>query len=255
MRSDPKGPASMSLELLRHRIAAARNAGARAAVYLHLAGFDGACQLGKHLQEAVRIGPDGQPMPFPWQGPDVVGPVRFMSLGAQAWRQHLLQQAEWLMDLLDPDALVVDETFAYVGYDHHPERKGPTSLAGIAWMKDLRALVHSYGDDKAVLASDCGLGSLVMWADGEAGDHAYEQLLGHPLYRKAPPRFLAALNDKPWIPCAWQAWQFWDAQVELANTWGAAVGVSDGWLESTGLARLSHEQEGRMLADIARLAK
>ena len=33
----------------------------------------------------------------------------------------------------------------------------------------MRKLVHSYGDDKAVLTSDCGGSNMVMWADGGAG--------------------------------------------------------------------------------------
>jgi hypothetical protein len=197
----------------------------------------------------------GRPVAFSWDGPDVLGPARFMSLRAPAWRRHLLQQAQWIMELLDPDALVVDETITYAGYDHHPDRRGPTAVAGIQWMKDLRALVRSFGPEKAVLSSDCGLGSMVLWADGEAGDHAYGNLLGHPLYRQEPMRFLAALGDKPWLPCAWQAWKCWDAQIELARACGAAVGVSDGWLEFTGLARMPMDQRQKMLADIQQIPK
>jgi hypothetical protein len=225
-------------------------AGARAGIYIHLVGFDGASPLDAELADAALVDASGRPGAFGWNGPDVLGPVRFMSIGAPAWRRHLLQQAQWIMELLDPDAIVVDETFAYIGYDHHPDRRGPTSAAGIQWMKDLRALVRSFGPEKAVLSSDCGLGSMVMWADGEGGDHAYENLVGHPLYRKEPARFLAALGDKPWLPCAWQAWKFWDAQVELAKACGAGVGVSDGWLEFTGLSRMPAEQRQKMLADI-----
>ena len=250
MRNDAGGVAEMSLDRMRSRIAAAHHAGARAAIYIHLVGFDGASPLDGTLADAALMDASGQPVSFGWNGPDVLGPVRFMSIAASAWRRHLLQQAHWIMELLNPDAIVVDETFAYVGYDHHPDRRGPTSAAGIQWMKELRALVRSFGPEKAVLSSDCGLGSLVLWADGEGGDHAYENLVGHPLYRKAPARYLAALGHKPWLPCAWQAWKCWDAQVELARACGAGVGVSDGWLEYTGLARMPAAQRCKMLADI-----
>jgi hypothetical protein len=250
MCNDASGPAEMSLELMRRRIAAARQAGARAAIYIHLVGFDGASPLDGELRDAALIDTDGLPVSFGWNGPDVLGPVRFMSLQAPAWRRHLLQQGQWIMELLDPDAIVVDETFAYLGYDHHPDRAGPTSAAGIQWMKNLRALVHSFGPEKAVLSSDCGLGSMVLWADGEGGDHGYENLVGHPLYRREPARFLAALGEKSWLPCAWQAWKCWDAQVELAKACSAGIGVSDGWLEYTGLGRMPDGQRKKMLADI-----
>ncbi len=250
MCSDARGPATMSLDRIRQRIAAARHAGARAGIYMHLVGFDGASPLDAELRDAARVGADGMPEKFGWSGPDVIGPVRFMSLNAPAWRKHLLQQAAWIMELLDPDAIVVDETFSGVGYDHHPDRSGPTGLAAIQWMKDLRALVHSYGAEKAVLSSDCTLGSLGLWADGEAGDHAYADLLGHPLYRQEPVRYLSVLNGKPWLPCAWNAWRFWREQVDLARRCGAAVGVSDGWLEFTGLARLAPAQRQQMLEDL-----
>jgi len=255
MRNDTGGAAEMSLGLMRSRIEAAREAGARAAIYIHLVGFDAASPLNDELGDPALIDANGQPVAFGWDGPDVLGPVRFMSLRAPAWRRHLLQQAQWILELLDPDAIVVDETFAYLGYDYHPDRRGPTSAAGIRLMKDLRALVRSFGPEKAVLSSDCGLGSMVLWADGEGGDHAYESLLGDPLYRKEPARFLAALGEKPWLPCAWQAWKWWDAQVELAKACGAGVGVSDGWLEYTGLARMSDEQRTKMLADIGWLGR
>ena len=250
MLADANGPAEMSIARVRQRIAATRQAGARAGIYIHLVGFDGASPLDATLRDAARVDVEDQSAEFAWRGPDVVGPVRFMSMNAPAWRNHLLQQSAWIMEMLDPDAIIVDETFAAVGYDHHPDRRGPTSLATIQWMKDMRALVHSYGDDKAILTSDCGLGSLVLWADGEAGDHAYDHLLGHPCYRRQPVPYLAALNDKPWLPCAWQAWKFWDAQVDLARSAGSAIGVSDGWMEFTGLARMPAAQRQRMLVDL-----
>jgi hypothetical protein len=122
-------------------------------------------------------------------------------------------------------------------------------------MKDLRALVRSHGPDKAVLSSDCTLGSLVQWCDGEGGDHAYGALLGHALYREPPVRYLSALGPKPWLPCAWQALTFWNEQLELAHKVGSAVGVSDGWIEYTGLARLAPAIRQRMLGDLNRLVE
>ena len=173
-----------------------------------------------------------------------------MSVASPAWREHLLQQARWIMELLDPDAIVMDETFAVLGYDHHPHRRGPLGPHGIEWMRQMRALGASFGPDKAFLTSDCAISNMVMWADGDAGDHAYAGLLGHPLYRRAPVRYLAALGDKPWCPCAWHFRRFWPEQMELARTVGAAVGVSNGWLEYTGLARLPSSVRQRMIRDV-----
>ena len=154
------------------------------------------------------------------------------------------------MELLGPDAVVVDETFSGLGYDEHPDRRGCLSPHSIAFFKELRRLVRSFGNDRALLTSDCSLASFVLWADGEAGDHAYPELLGHPLYRKAPVRYRAALGDKPWRPCAWNFQKLWNVQMELARAAGAGVGVSNGWIEFTGLAGLPAPVAQNMQADV-----
>jgi hypothetical protein len=110
--------------------------------------------------------------------------------------------------------------------------------------------MRSFGPNKAFLVSDCAMSNTVMWADGEAGDHAYESLLGHPLYRQSPVRFLAALGSKPWRPCAWNFQKFWPVQMQLARAIGVGVGVSNGWLEYTGLTRLSETVRRQMIQDI-----
>lgn len=255
MRNDLHGAAAMSLDLLRARVKAAREAGAKAAIYLHTAAFDSAGLGAAGLKDAILVDSEGTPRIYPWQGPDNVGQLWHMSLAAPAWRKHLLQQAEWIMELLSPDAIVVDETFGGLGYDYHPDRRGPCSGAMIDFMSRLRKLVHSYGTDRAVLGSDCSLGSFVLWADGEAGDHAYGSLLGSEFYRKTPVRYLAALGDKPWLPCAWQFTGFWKYQMELARKTGAGVGVSNGWIEYTGLTALPDGLKRKLLADIETLGK
>jgi hypothetical protein len=191
---------------------------------------------------------------FGWdQGPDVIKRTWKMSLSSPLWRDHLLEQAQWIMELLDPDAIILDETFAALGYDHHPQRRGPISPGGIELVRKLRALVRSFGPDKALLANDCSMSNMVMWADGEAGDHAYPLLLGHPLYQQSPVRFLAALGTKPWCPCAWNFQKLWPEQMALARAVGAGVGVSNGWLEYTGLARLPKTVQRQMIRDIESL--
>jgi hypothetical protein len=250
MRGDRQGAAEMSFDKMRARIQATRAAGAKAAIYLHPVLFDDATPFFREMRDSVLVDAAGQPVPFPWQGPDTAGKNWRASLASPQWREHLLQQAHWLMEILKPDAITVDETFAGLGYDHHPDHAGPTSAAAIDFYRKLRALVRSFGSDKAVFTSDCSMSPFVLWADGECGDHAYGPLLGHPLYTQEPVRYLAALGDKPWRPCSWHFQQTWEWQVKLARQVGAGVGVSNGWLEYTGLVRLPKEARSRILADI-----
>ena len=253
MRGDKQGPAPMSFEKMRARIKATRAAGAKAAVYMHPACFDDAAPCFNKLHDALLVDAKGQPTAYGWTGPDTVGKNWRTSLGSPQWREHLLQQAEWIMEILQPDAIVMDETFAGLAYDQHPDRAGPTSAGAIDFYRKLRRLVRSFGDDKAFFTSDCSMSPFVLWADGECGDHAYPNLLGHPLYAQEPVRYLAALGDKPWRPCAWHFQHMWPAQMKLARQVGAGVGVSNGWLEYTGLTRLPGDVKARLLGDIAAL--
>jgi hypothetical protein len=196
---------------------------------------------------------NGEPERFAWNGPDVAGGLWWMSMSSDEWRAHLLQQAGWIMEIFSPDAIVVDETFTGFGYDHNPVHAGPTSAGSIDFCRKLRSLVRSFGTDRAVFSSDCSLAPSVYWFDGECGDHAYGNLLGRPSYTREPVRFLAALGDKPWRPCSWHFQSMWDAQMKLARQVGAGVGVSNGWMEFTGLAGLSPEAKTRMLPDIKSL--
>jgi len=254
MRGDKAGPAEMSLEKMRERIKATRAAGAKAGVYLHPVLFDDATPFFQKMRDSVLVDQAGQMVRFPWQGPDTVEKNWRASLASPQWCDHLLQQARWIMELLDPDAISVDETFAGIGYDYHPAHAGPTSPAAIDFYRKLRSLVRSFGDDKAFLTSDCSMSPFVLWADGECGDHAYSSLLGHPLYTQEPVRYLAALGDKPWRPCAWHFQHMWPAQMKLARQVGAGVGVSNGWIEFTGLTRLPNAVKAKMLRDIASLS-
>jgi len=256
MGSDPHGAATMSLEKMKARVQATRRAGAHPAVYLHMALFDEGSPLYDRLKDSIVVNPAGKMTDFDWQGVDTLKSTWKMSVVSPAWHNHLLQQAEWIMELLDPDAIVMDETFASLGYDHHPQRRGPLSLGGIELIRKMRTLVRSFGSNKAFLVSDCSMSNTVMWADGEAGDHAYPQLLGHPLYYgQSPVRYLAALGTKPWRPCAWDFRKMWPQQMELARAVGAGVGVSNGWIEYTGLARLPETIRQQLIRDIESLRK
>lgn len=254
MKSDKQGPTQMSLEKIKERIKATRAAGAKAAIYMHLTALDDSsreCYPG--LAAARLIGTDGQPVKFGWNGPDVKGGLWWMSIAAPEWRAHQLQQARWIMEILQPDAITMDETFSGLGYDEAPGRQGPLGPQAIDFFKQMHALVRSFGEDKAFFTSDCSMAGFVMWADGEVGDHSYPGLSGHPLYTQEPVRFLAALGDKPWRPCAWMFQRMWATQMKLARQVGAGVGVSNGWIEYTGLHRLPTAVKSKMIADIESL--
>jgi len=253
MRGDKHGAADMSLEKMQARIKATRASGAKAAIYLHAAILDDASECFAQLRDGVQIDAKGQRMKYTWNGPDTAGKNWRMSLAAQPWCEHLLQQAGWIMDILQPDAIVMDETFVGIGYDHHPDRRVAISAGAIDFYRKMRSVIHSFGNDKAFLTSDCSMSPFVLWADGECGDHAYPLLLGHRLYTQEPVRYLAALGDKPWRPCAWHFQRMWPAQMKLARQVNSGVGVSNGWLEFTGLGSLPADVKSKMIADIATL--
>ncbi|TWT84452.1 hypothetical protein CA13_59300 [Planctomycetes bacterium CA13] len=253
MQGDEKGPAEMSLATMARRIKDTRAAGAKAAIYMHLTLFDDASPLFSKLADCRRVDSNGKPMTFPWNGPDVKGQCWWMSIASEQWRDHLLEQARWIMEILGPDAICMDETFAGIGYDEAPDRAGPISPHAIDFFKELHALVRSFGDDKAIFTSDCSRSPFCLWADGDVGDHAYGSSLGNPLYRQEPVRYLAALGDKAWRPCAWHFRHMWKPQMALARQVGSGVGVSNGWIEYTGLNQLPAEEKDRMIRDIESL--
>lgn len=253
MQGSKYGAAPMSIDRLKERIRATRATGAKAGIYMHLTALDDSSPFYPPLAEGRKIGADGKPIKFDWNGPDVKGGLWWMSMAAPEWRQHLLQQAQWIMEVLKPDAITMDETFSGLGYDENPKHRGALSPYAIDFFKKMRALVHSYGPDKAFLGSDCSMSGFVLWADGECGDHAYNGLLGHPLYAQEPVRYLAALGNKPWRPCSWDFQRMWEAQMKLARQVGAGVGVSNGWIQYTGLARLAEAPRQKMTTDIRSL--
>ncbi|WP_404307606.1 hypothetical protein [Neorhodopirellula lusitana] len=253
MQRDKMGPAKMSIEKMAIRIEDTRAAGAKAAIYMHLTLFDDASPLFSELADCRRIGPDGKPMRFPWIGPDVKGQCWWMSIASKRWRDHLLEQARWIMEILGPDAICMDETFAGIGYDEAPDRSGPLSPHAIEFFKEFHSLIRSFGDDKAIFTSDCSRSAFCLWADGDVGDHAYGSSLGNPLYRQEPVRYLAALGDKAWRPCAWHFRHMWKHQMDLAHQVGSGIGVSNGWIEYTGLNHLPAEEKDRMIRDIESL--
>ncbi|MBN2295117.1 MAG: hypothetical protein JXM70_21995 [Pirellulales bacterium] len=253
MSGDKQGPAEMSLEKMRARIKATRAAGARAAVYIHSTLLDDAAPLFDEFRDSVLVDPAGKMVPFPWQGPDTIGKNWRASIASPQWRGHLLEQTRWIMELLDPDAIVVDETFAGIGYDHHPDRAGPMAVYAIDLYRKMRQIVKSSGRDRVLMTSDCSMTGFALWADGECGDHAYPTLLGNPLYRQEPVRYLAALGERAWRPCSWHFRHMWDLQMQLARQVGAGVGVSNGWIEYTGLAGLTNQQRRGLIADIESL--
>ena len=250
MRGDKQGAVPMSIEKMIARIKLTRDSGSKAAIYIHPAILDDAAGNFNQLRSCVQVDAKGQEMEFGWAGPDVAGKTWRCSLASPEWREHLLQQARWIMEILDPDAIVVDETFVGLGYDYHKDRSGIISTGAIDFYMRLRALIHNFGADKAFLTSDCSMAPFVLWADGEAGDHAYPMLLGHPLYTQEPVRYLAALGEKPWRPCAWHFQGMWTTQMKFARQVGAGVGVSNGWLEYTGLSQLPLEIDHKIKTDI-----
>jgi hypothetical protein len=207
------------------------------------------------MKDSVLVDATGKPALFAWEGPDVIKTTWKVSHASPQWRDHLVQQAQWIMELFNLDAIVLDETFTAWAWDHHKTRGGPLSPGGIELMRRLRATVRSFGPDKALFASDCSMGNFCLWGDGEGGDHCYDRLLDHELYRQPPIRYLAALGCKPWLPCAWLYKSLWLAQVDLARKVGAAVGVTNGWGDGFGLTRLPEDAKTQMLRDIASLVK
>ena len=151
-----------------------------------------------------------------------------MPIAVEAWRRHLLERVRHIMGLLNPDGIVVDQTFAYFGYGYHPNRRRPMSWHMIPFTERLRDLIRSYHDDGAVFTSDCGYASFVLWCDGEEGDHAYEFLLGQPQYRRAVGGFASVLGSRWCLPGAWNWTSFWDRQIKLTRTPGVGVGIPDG---------------------------
>jgi hypothetical protein len=255
MPTDPAGPVTMTLEKVKARVDATRKAGVHPAIYMHYAILDEGSPIFEKMRDSIQIDEHGKPVPFGWVGPDTIKKSWRMSQNSRQWRDHLVQQAHWIMELWNPDAIVLDETFAAWGWDHHPDRAGPLSTGGIQLMRELRAAVRSYGPDKALFASDCSMANFCLWGDGEAGDHCYDRLLGQELYRQPPIRYMAALGKKAWLPCAWLYNSLWSVQMDLARKTGAAVGVTNGWGDGFGLTRLPPADKERMLRDIATLVK
>jgi hypothetical protein len=253
MQGDKHGAAEMSIDKMKARIEATRKVGTHPAVYMHTLCFDDASPLFSKLKDSILVNTDGQPIKYPWSNSDTAGQNWFMSFAAKDWRDHLLKQTGYIMEILNPDAIVFDETFLCLGYDEHPDRKGPLSAHSIPFMKEMRELIHSFGKDKALLTSDCSMASMVMWADGEAGDHSYPNLLGNPLYRKEPIRYQAPLGKKPWIPCSWHFIQMWEPQMDLARKSGTGVGVANGYIEFNGLQNLPSAIAGKIKNDIQSL--
>lgn len=255
MPSDAAGPVTMTIEKIKARVDATRRLGVHPAIYMHYTILDEGSPLFEKMRDSIVMDAAGNPTPFGWEGPDVIKKGWRMSHASPQWRDHLVQQAQWIMELFNPDAIVLDETFTAWGWDHHKTHGGPLSPGGIELMRRLRATVRSFGRDKALLASDCSMANFCLWGDGEGGDHCYDRLLGHELYRKPPIRYMAALGSKAWLPCAWLYKSLWPAQMDLARKVGAAVSLTDGWGDAFGLTRLPPEARQQMLADIDSLVK
>jgi hypothetical protein len=255
MPKDAAGPVAMSLGKIKARVEATRRTGVHPAIYMHYTILDEGSPLFENMKDSVLIDAAGKPALFGWEGPDVKKTTWKMSHTSPQWRDHLVQQAQWIMELFNPDAIVLDETFTAWGWDHHKTHGGRLSEGSIELMRRLRATVRSFGPDKALFASDCSMANFCLWGDGEGGDHCYDRLLGQELYRKLPVRYLATLGSKPWLPCAWLYKSLWTAQVDLARKVGAAVGVTNGWGDGFGLTRLPQDSKEQMLRDITSLGK
>ncbi len=255
MPTDAAGPVTMTIEKIKARIDATRRAGVHPAIYMHYTILDEGSPLFEKMRDSILVDATGHPTLFGWEGPDVIKTTWRMSPASPQWRDHLVQQAQWIMELFNPDAIVLDETFTAWGWDHHKSHGGPLSPGGIELMRRLRAVVRSFGPDKALFASDCSMGNFCLWGDGEGGDHCYDRLLGQELYRKPPIRYMAALGPKAWLPCAWLYKSLWPVQMDMARKVGAAVSVTNGWGDGFGLTRLPPDAKQQMLRDIETLVK
>lgn len=255
MPNDANGPVTMTLEKIKARVDATRRAGVHPMIYLHYTILDEGSPLFEKMRNSIQVDAEGKPIGFGWMGPDVIKKTWKMSVASRRWREHLIQQARWVMEFFNPDGIVLDETFTAWGWDYHPDRTGPLSPGGIELMRGLRAAVRSFGPDKALFASDCSMGNLCLWGDGEGGDHCYDRLLGNPLYRQEPLRYMAALGEKAWQPCAWLFKSLWPEQMDLARKVGAGVGLTNGWGDNIGLARLSDPVKHHMIRDINAILK
>ncbi|MBN1852958.1 MAG: hypothetical protein JW829_09550 [Pirellulales bacterium] len=253
MPNDPKGPVAMSLEKIKNRVKATRRTGVHPMIYMHFSILDEGSPIFDSMRNTIQVDASGKPVAFGWEGPDVLKKTWKMSVAAEEWRNHLAEQAQWIMELIKPDGIVLDETFTAIGWDFHPDRRGPLSPGGIELMRKLREVVRSFGPDKALFASDCSMGNFCLWGDGEGGDHCYDRLLGNTLYREPPVRYMAALGKKAWQPCAWLFKTLWPAQMDLARKTGAGVGVTNGWGDNLGLARLPDHRKQQMIRDIGTL--
>ena len=250
MQNDYAGGVPMDIETVQRRIRQTQAMGVRAMIYLHCSACDSHAYGFDELRSGIRHDEANAPVSFTWYGPDVSGQLYSMSLARASWRRHLLQQAKYVMEILNPDGLVIDETFCGIGYDYHRHADASISPYSIPFFKDLRKLVRSYGDDKAVLSSDCGMFNSAMWLDGEAGDHAYIHTLGNELYLREPVIMKAVYDTKPWTACAWQYSGYWNQQMRLAKQSGAGVGLSNGWLDACGLPLLPEATRAKIKADI-----
>lgn len=141
---------------MKERIVATRKTGARAGVYMHTVLFVDASPLFNSLEDSILLGSDGQPKSFTWKSPDTVQQNWWMLFAAADWTNYLLKQAEYIMDMLNSDAIVFDETFVCLGYEYYAERAGALWNYSIQSFKELRRLVQPYGNDRVVLSSDCG---------------------------------------------------------------------------------------------------
>jgi len=97
MRGDQHGPAAMSFEKMSARLRVTREAGAKAAIYLHPVLFGDATPFFEKMRDSVLVDAQGKPVAFPWEGPDTVGKNWRASLASPQWREHLLQQAHWVL--------------------------------------------------------------------------------------------------------------------------------------------------------------
>lgn len=252
MNADAWGPVEMSFDEIHRRTRAARDAGARVSIYMAQCVLDSSSPSAKELQESRLIDKDGRPVMHPWVGAENVGAIWLMSMASPLWRRHFLQQVRWIMEILRPDAIEIDESFWGLGYDYRSGSPEGLSQYMIPFQRELYQLVRSFGKDKALFVSDCCWSSFVLWADGDVSDH---ENIWREEYRKTPVRYLAALADRRWLPCLWRPAEWWDYQMDLARKCGAAVAVSNGQIEYAGLTGQPSAVRAKMLAGIEELRR
>ena len=138
MPKDRRGSVPISLDKIGARLKAAHQSGAKAAIYMHLTAMDDSSErFFPTLRLARLIGRDGQPVKYPWDGPDVKGQLWQMSMAAPSGGAPV---AAGTLDHGDSSARRYCRRRDVHGFGirRAPEPQGPLSRHSIDFFKQLR---------------------------------------------------------------------------------------------------------------------